>query len=77
MNFKGLQRRAKETKVNEKTGKINKKKRYGKSLANKAPSMFLEILKNKVIAVNGKYIEVNTHKVKASQYNHLNTIMKI
>lgn len=72
MNFKGLQRRAKETKVNEKTGKINKKKRYGKSLANKAPSMFLEILKNKVIAVNGKYIEVNTHKVKASQYNHLN-----
>ena len=65
-------RRAKETKLNEKTGKINKKKRYGKSLANKAPAMFLEILKNKVIAVNGKYIEVNTHKVKASQYNHLN-----
>jgi hypothetical protein len=45
-------------------------------LANKAPAMFLEILKNKVIAVNGKYIEVNTHKVKASQYNHFDGTYK-
>jgi len=72
MNFKGLQRRVKETKVSEKTGKINRKKRYGKSLSNKAPSMFLEMLKNKLSSINGKFIEVNTHKVKASQYNHLN-----
>lgn len=71
MNFKGLQARAKETTINSK-GRYNKKKRFGKSLANKAPSMFLTILKNKVHSKGGKYIEVNTYKVKASQYNHLN-----
>ncbi|QVK19723.1 transposase (plasmid) [Mycoplasmatota bacterium] len=72
MNFKGLQRRAKETKISEKTGKITRKKRFGKSLANKAPGTFLRILENKLMAVGGQYIEVNTYKVKASQYNHLN-----
>lgn len=71
MSFKGLQKRAKNTTVNEKTGRINKKKRFGKSLANKAPSMFLTILENKIKAKGGLYKEVNTFKVKASQYNHL------
>lgn len=71
MNFKGLQKRAKETTVNEKTGRFNKKKRFGKSLANKAPSMFLTILQNKLKAKGGRYSEINTYKVKASQYNHL------
>lgn len=72
MNFKGLQARAKNTTKNEKTGKFNKKKRFGKSLGNKAPSMFLTILKNKIESKGGLYIEVNTYKIKASQYNHLN-----
>ncbi|MBZ9686738.1 transposase [Clostridium estertheticum] len=71
MNFKGLQKRVKNTTINEKTGKINKKKRYGKSLANKSPSKFLEILYNKLKVKGGKYIEINTRQVKASQYNHL------
>ena len=71
MNFKGLQARAKNTTVN-KNGKINKKKRFGKSLANKAPSMFLTILENKVKMKGGLFIEINTYKVKASQYNHFN-----
>lgn len=48
MNYKGLQARAKETTINERTSKINKKKRFGKSLANKAPSMFLTMLDNKL-----------------------------
>lgn len=69
MNFKGLQKRAKNTTV-DKNGKINKKKRFGKSLANKAPSMFIAILKNKVSSKGGLFIEINTYKVKASQYNH-------
>lgn len=72
MNYKGLQARAKETTKNAKSGKINKKKRFGKSLANKAPAMFLTILKNKLAVKDGRYLEVNTHKIKASQYNHLN-----
>lgn len=72
INYKGLQARTKQTTVNEKTGKNNKKKRFGKSLANKAPAMFLTILSNKLKAKGGRYLEVNTHKVRASQYNHLN-----
>lgn len=70
MNYKGLQKRAKETTKNKK-GKFNKKKRFGKSLANKAPSMLLNMLETKL-----KYFElvlnrINTQSVKASQYNHI------
>jgi hypothetical protein len=71
MNFKGLQKRAKKTEKNDK-GEFKKKKRFGKSLANKAPAKFLTILKNKFKARGGLYIEINTREAKASQYNHLN-----
>ncbi|WP_342532628.1 transposase [Lysinibacillus sp. FSL K6-0057] len=70
MNYKALQARAKETSVNEKTGKINKKKRFGKSLANKAPSMFLTILDNKLKYDDKELKKIDTYSVKASQYNH-------
>ncbi|HEY5575838.1 MAG TPA: transposase, partial [Clostridiaceae bacterium] len=56
----------------ETTGKFIRKKRFGKSLANKAPSLFLTILKRKLGARGGLYFEVDTYDVKASQYNHLN-----
>lgn len=36
MNFAGLQKRAMNTEKNDK-GKFKRKKRFGKSLANKAP----------------------------------------
>ena len=71
MSYKGLQTRAKNTTVNKKTGKINKKKRFGKSLANKAPAMFLTILDNKLKWINRELKKINTYKVKASQYNHV------
>jgi len=70
MNYKGLQLRAKETTKN-KNGKCNKKKRFGKSLSNKAPSMFLTILDNKLKWNNIELAKINTYKVKASQYNHI------
>lgn len=69
MNFKGLQKRSKETTIN-KNGKFNKKKRFGKSIANKAPSMLLSIIDRKLKYINLKLVKINTHKVKASQYNH-------
>ena len=70
MNYKGLQTRSKETTKN-KDGKYNKKKRFGKSLANKAPSMLLTILDNK-LKWNGKELKkIDTWKVKTSQYNHI------
>lgn len=71
MSYKGLQHRAKETKVDEK-GRYLKKKRFGKSLANKAPSKFLMILENK-LACKGKalnYVDIN--RFRASQFDHTN-----
>ena len=71
MNYKGLQSRAKETTVNKKIGRYNKKKRFGKSLANKAPSMFLTILDNRLKFNGSQLYKIDTWSVKASQYNHI------
>ena len=69
MNFKALQKRAKETKQDE-SGKYKRKKRFGKSIANKAPAMLLSIVRRKLKYVNRVLHEINTWTVKASQYNH-------
>lgn len=70
MKYSGLQRRSKKTTKN-KDGKFNKKKRFGKSLANKAPSMFLTILDNKLKWNSTHLFKIDTTKIKASQYNHI------
>ena len=69
MNFAGLQKRAKNTEKNDK-GKYKKKKRFGKSLANKAPSMLLTIIDRKLNYFGEKLTEINTSEAKASQFNH-------
>ena len=69
MNFAGLQKRAKNTEKNNK-GKFKRKKRFGKSLANKAPSMLLTIINRKLGYYGEKLIEINTFEAKASQFNH-------
>ena len=69
MNYKGLQARAKET-IKDKNGKFKSKKRFGKSIENKAPSMFLTILDRKLSYEGKKLKFVDTFSVKASQYNH-------
>ena len=55
-----------------KNGQINKKKRFGKSLAHKAPAMLLEIINRKLKYDGLEILQINTQKVKASQYNHFN-----
>jgi transposase len=67
----GWTRKAKETKVNEKTGKIQKKKSFGKSVANHAPAMFVTILENKVKSLGGEVVKVDTQNA-ASQYDFTN-----
>ena len=67
----GWTRKSKETKVNEKTGKIQKKKRFGKSVANHAPAMFVTILENKVKSLGGEVVKVDTQNA-ASQYDFTN-----
>lgn len=69
MDFRALMKRAKETTVN-KNGRINRKKRFGKSIGYHAPGMLVAILKQKAPQVGGALNEVDTVTFRASQYNH-------
>lgn len=69
MNFSGLQKRSTKTEKNDK-GKFKKKKRFGKSLANKAPAMLLTIIDRKLKYHDRTLNKIDTYSVKASQYNH-------
>lgn len=71
INYKGLQAKSKNITINKNTGRFNSKKRFGKSLANKAPSMFLTILDNKLKWQNKELKKIDTYNIKASQYNHI------
>lgn len=70
MSFTGLQKRSKKTEISEKTGKTKKKKRFGKTLLNRAPALLIEIIDRKLGYVGKNIIKINTFKVKASQLNH-------
>ncbi len=70
MNFKALQKRAKET-AKDKRGKYRNKKRYGKSIGNKAPAMLIAIINRKLKRYGTSITEIDTQKARASQYNHL------
>ena len=83
MSFKGLQRNAKSTErsgkvsdIKQKDGsvkqiyKYKRKKRFGKSLNNRAPASFITILMRKVTLYGGNVYKVDTKQFKASQYNH-------
>ena len=70
MQYRGLQRRAKETKKDV-SGRFLRKKRFGKSLANKAPAMFITILEQKLKQYGGNLDRVDIFSFKASQYDHL------
>ena len=75
MNFAGLQKRAKNTEKNDK-GNFKRKKRFGKSLANKAPAMLLSIIDRKLEYYGEKLIKINTFETKASQFNHFDGTYK-
>ena len=71
MNFKALQKRSTQTEISEKTNRFKRKKRFGKSIGNHAPSAFVDILKRK-LAYQGKELhQVHTQTFKASQFNHV------
>lgn len=67
-NAARLMKRAKETTVNDK-GRINRKKRFGKSIKNRCPGGFQAAVENKFKTSGGTYIEV-PNNYRASQYDH-------
>lgn len=72
MSFSGLAKKAKKTEKNS-NGSFKKKKRFGKSIANRAPAMLLEII-NRKLSYHDKYlIKIDTWHAKASQFNHFDS----
>lgn len=72
MDYRALQKRAKKTTRNA-AGRYNRKKRFGKSLANRAPAMLLEILQRKAGTIPGASVtKVGKWEFRASQYDHTN-----
>lgn len=67
-NANKLKKRAKETTIGA-NGKINRKKRFGKSIQNRCPGGFQKTLENKFKVSGGTYIEVPMD-YRASQYDH-------
>lgn len=62
MNFRGLQKRAK---------KGTRKKRFGRSLNNRCPALFVSLLKEKAAQYGLSVMEVDTVSFRASQYDHI------
>ena len=83
MDYKKLQKRAKNTERQEKetpvpqgdgsvklVRKYKRKKRFGRSLNNRSPALFLTMLGQKAARYGGSVKKADTMKFKASQYNH-------
>ena len=73
MNFAGLSKRSTKTEKNDK-GRFKRKKRFGKSIANRAPSMLLTIIDRKLSYYGKCLIKIDTWSAKASQFNHFDGI---
>lgn len=71
MSWPALAHRAKETEISAKTGKFKRKKRFGKSIADKAPATLIGILQQKCISLGLPGILKVPLSLKASQYNHI------
>lgn len=71
MEWPALTHRAKKTEISEKTGRYKRKKRFGKSVGNKAPATLISILDLKLRSLGREGITKVPTAIKASQYNHL------
>ena len=84
MEYHALQKRSRQTvrkdtasEIRKKDGtirtvhKFRRKKRFGRSLNNRAPASFLTILKRKAAMLCVPVMEIQTRTYKASQYDHV------
>lgn len=69
MNFQGLAKRSTKTEKNDKC-RFKRKKRFGKSIANRAPAMLLSMIDRKLSYYGKHLIKIDTWDAKASQFNH-------
>ena len=71
MEWPSLTHRAKKTEISEKTGRYKRKKRFGKSVGNKAPATLIGILNLKLLSRGLEGVIKVPTSVAASQYDHL------
>ena len=71
MAWPSLTRRAQKTEISEKTGRCKRKKRFGKSVGNKAPAMLIEMLHRKLLSHGAAGVVRIPTSVRASQFNHI------
>ena len=71
MQWSALAKKAKKTEISTKTGKYKKKKRFGKTIANHAPSMLINIINTKLGYINKQVNKVDCFKTAATKFNHL------
>ena len=76
MPIQGLARRSKKTTVNQKNGRIHRKKRYGNTIRQRAPARLIAILDEKLSYIGKSLTRIDTYHVKASQYNPLDGSFK-
>lgn len=69
MNLQALQKRAKNT-TYRKDGRINSKRRYGKTIMIRAPGQVIAALERKLAYIGKTLNKLNTFETKASQYDH-------
>lgn len=72
VRWKAIQKRAKETKINPKTGRPYSKKRGGRTLARHSPGAVIDILNRKANYFGLCVEKVNLATYRASQYDHIN-----
>ena len=78
MDFKRLAKRSKNLERQDKPSvidgkevyKYKKKKRFGKSVNDRSPGLFIKTLEEKANRYNVKFEKIDTTKIKASQYEH-------
>lgn len=70
VKLKALAKRAKKTTINKKTGRPNKKKRFGKSIARHAPGAVIATLDRKLHYFGLRVEKVELETYRASQFNH-------
>lgn len=71
MPWPALAHQAKKTEISERTGRYKRKKRFGKSIANKAPATLIGLLQQKCVSLGLPGVTIVPRSLKASQYNHL------
>ena len=77
MRMSALAKRSSKTTVNKKNGRIRSKKRYGKTIMNRAPAYLVSVIDRKLKYIGSSIKEVDTFSVKASQYDHRSNICEL